>query len=380
MGLSLILYLSIFLIEGLLGNHLYKISKENYDTGIGIYKKDNTVVFNIKIFFFTILMILIPAIFAGIRYEIGSDYNLYKMSYEKYSAMSSFSFERFGGTSTEVGYFYLSKLAQLLFDNYQGILFLAAILIYGLAIVRMKKCGKYGNLGLMTLIYFILYYGPSYNIVRQIIASSIVFYGFKYIEEKKLFKYIITIIIATTFHTSALFCLPFYLLDFSSKNFSKIKQAIIIAIALFLPFCFNFIFEKISGIAIFSKYVNVYTEQISYSNNITTIILRLPIILPIILNWKNLTKKDSKNRFYILLYVLEFTAILLGFYMHWAFRIMYYCMFAEIILIPQIVEMCKGKNKLIVLLYFIIYYIYYFYQVHYLWGNDAIFPYKMISF
>lgn len=380
MELSLLLYLSIFFIEALLGKHLYKICKENYATGIGIYKKNETKVFNVKIFFFTTLLIILPAIFAGMRYGIGSDYNLYKRSYENYSEISHFTFQRFGGTSTEIGYFYLTKLAQILFDNYQGVLFLAAILTYGIAIISMKRYGKYGNLGIMLLIYFILYYGPSYNIVRQIIATSIVFYGFKYIEEKNLLKYVITIIIATTFHTSALFCLPFYLLNFSSQNFSKVKQAVIIIVALLLPFGFNFIFEKLSSIAIFSKYVSIYTEQLSYSNNIMTIILRLPILLPIIINWKKLIKKDEKNRFYILVYILEFTAILMGFYMHWAFRIMYYCMFAEILLVPQIINMYKGKNKLFILLYFIAYYLYYFYKVHYLWGNDGIFPYQMFNF
>lgn len=380
MELSLALYLSIFFVELLLGMRLYALCKGNYDTGIGIYKKNDRLVFNFRIFLYMFLMVIIPAIFAGMRYEIGSDYGLYKLSYDNYSKMSYFTFQRYGGISLEVGYFYLTKVAQLIFNNYQGVLFLAAILSYGLAIITMKRYGKYGNLGIMLLIYFILYYAPSYNIVRQIIATSIIFYGFKYIEQKKIIKYAITVIIATTFHTSALFCIPLYFLNFSSEKFSKTKQTIIVVSAFALPLCFNLIFGYLSGFSIFSKYTSVYASQLSYSNNIMTIILRLPILIPIVINAKKMIKKDTQNRFLILLYLLEFTAILMGFYMHWAFRIMYYCMFAEVLLVPQIIRNCKSKNKLIVCVYFIMYYIYYFYKVYYIWGNDAIFPYQSFKF
>ncbi len=377
MELSLALYLVIFFVELLLGARLHTLCKEEYDTGIGIYKKNNRLVFNFRIFFYMFLIIFIPAIFAGMRYGIGSDYDLYKLSYEKYSRMPYFLFQRYGGISLEIGYFYLTKIAQLVFNNYQGILFLAALLSYGLAVVTMKRYGKYGNLGIMLLIYFVLYYAPSYNIVRQIIATSIIFYGFKYIEQKKIIKYVVTVIVATTFHTSALFCLPLYFLNFSSEKFSKTRQVIIMILAFLLPLGFNLIFEYLSEIPIFSKYASIYTGQLSYSSNIMTIVLRLPILIPIIITSKKIIKKDNNNRFLILLYLLEFTAILMGFYMHWAFRIMYYCMFAEILLVPQIIKMFKGKSKLIISVYFIAYYIYYFYRVHYLWGNDAIFPYKM---
>ena len=44
--------------------------------------------------------------------------------------------------------------------------------------------------------------------LRQAIAFSIVFISYDYIREQKLFKFLVTVILAALFHKSAIFLFP----------------------------------------------------------------------------------------------------------------------------------------------------------------------------
>lgn len=79
----------------------------------------------------------------------------------------------------------------------------------------------YANIGILInrysaskfeslMIYVCLFYLTDLSTIRQAVAVSFVFYGFKYIEQKKLFKYFLICFVAILFHKTAAIALLFY--------------------------------------------------------------------------------------------------------------------------------------------------------------------------
>ena len=65
---------------------------------------------------------------------------------------------------------------------------------------------KYSHNPFMSLYLYIClgYLACTFNLVRQAIAISVLFYSYRYIVEKKTFKYFLCVIIAASFHKTAL--------------------------------------------------------------------------------------------------------------------------------------------------------------------------------
>ena len=79
----------------------------------------------------------------------------------------------------------------------------------------------YANIGILInkysvskfeslMIYLCLFYLTDLSTIRQAVAVSFVFYGFKYIEQRKIFKYFLICIVSMLFHKSAAIALLFY--------------------------------------------------------------------------------------------------------------------------------------------------------------------------
>ncbi len=89
---------------------------------------------------------------------------------------------------------------------------------------------------LSVIIYITLgFFTFSFSGLRQAIAISVVFFSFKYIQEKKLVKFLICIVLAMSFHTSAIVFIlayPLYYLKLNSIHFCFIIPTFIVAFLL----------------------------------------------------------------------------------------------------------------------------------------------------
>lgn len=127
-------------------------------------------------------------------------------------------------------------------------LFLIACLIY---IPVFKFIYDYSeNPFMSTMIYLAFgFFGYSLGIFRQMIAISICLMGFKYVLERKLYYYIIFILLAMTFHTTAIIMLPMYWLNKINLE-NKFYQILFVEATLFIfgkknSKCFYFSCTKI---------------------------------------------------------------------------------------------------------------------------------------
>ena len=125
-----------------------------------------------------------------------------------------------GYLNYEMGYILLNRLIGVVSNDQQ--FFLACCAFISLLPVSYVIWKKSDNICLSYFIYlglpvFLLLFSG----IRQSIAIGLCFYSIIYIQEKKLFKFVAIIIIATLFHSSAIIFLisyPLYYLKVSLKK------------------------------------------------------------------------------------------------------------------------------------------------------------------
>ena len=237
---------------------------------------------------------------SAIRYNVGRDFLTYV---DIFNTPYHIDRERF-----EIGFIILLDITKYIFEDSQFLFFTTSILIY-LPILYSYKC--YRSISIL-LVWFLLFYLISLNILRQSIAMSIIFYSFYFVDKNKI-KYYLFSIIGILFHNVSLVALFFPLL-------SKLIIKYIEILVLFTPFLtfvkLNDIFKNFNNL---SNYYLSYMDSEVYSGTQTLSlggIIRLLVPFVFIFYFKkNVTLKINliKNSMfiYISLYFLSINFYLL---------------------------------------------------------------------
>ncbi len=371
---TLLFYFGIFFLISFLAFITERAYKKSGSFKTFTYNK-GTLKVNPSILIREILLIALPVILLTFRYGIGTDYFSYRAIYHNNINTSFFTFSLNDEFSIEFGNNLLVRISNFLFHDYHGYIFLTALIICGLFFYFLKEYTELCRFSLMVFICLVIFVGPSMNIIRQVMAVAIVIQGFKYIFSRKFLPYLIFILVAAVFHSTALIMIPVYFLYSKKEKQNAVRLIVVICICLFLPVIMDLVFRLLPYIPFLARYASKYTFSFQASFKIIYIVLKIPIILYVFLFYKKLISKDSRNEFYIYLFLIELAASFLGSFSQWSFRIMYYGMISEIILVPQLLSMVNGKNKRICYFLILGYYIFCFWFLHYVRGNDGIFPY-----
>ena len=181
----------------------------------------------------------------------------------------------------------------------------------------------------MLFLYF-------FGITRLFIAASIIAFAFRYIVEKKTFKYIICVLIAISFHYSA-FIMIFLIMFSLEKEDKKISittivSVVSIALPVILIIVFVYIFpnmgDRYSNYTIINRGIDIGTFD------------KVPIVLLAVIFFGTINKFNDKIRIYITIYLL---ATVISIYNTWfeIGRIQWYCNFAVCIILPSVVRAFK---------------------------------------
>ena len=178
-------------------------------------KKDKLggVRFNSQIYVFLCCIELI--LLAGLRgHTIGADTGTYLQAVEHYGSLP-FIDRLFASLvypfDFEVGYFFLTKLCTFFYIGKTGFLFIVAILTYipVFAAIHKRSCIPYVSI----LSYFAFgMFTYSLGVFRQMIAISILLCGWRYVVERRFFRYLFVVLLAMSFHATAVIALFLYVL------------------------------------------------------------------------------------------------------------------------------------------------------------------------
>ena len=147
--------------------------------------------------------------------------------------------------------------------------------------------------------------------------------------------------------------------------------AAIIAVFLLEPL----VYERMIGISMFSQY-GYYASSGGVTKYSVFLIYKLPIFAIILCFWKKL-KLENINYLYFISVICQVLAILLSYKTEWGFRLMYYFIPAEILLISRVPKAIRG-NERIVKWGICLYYLVYFVILTFFRGVDGIYPYITI--
>lgn len=314
----------------------------------------------------------------SIRYGIGTDYFNYEVIFQYIRGGLEYGSTGYQLLSVEPLFFLINKFSAVLFQNYYGLLIIVSLFIYLCFIIPIisPNSAKIGSQPLMMLIMIVLFFAPSMNIMRQMLAVALIFSATKYIFSREILKYTIVVVLATMLHSSAVLCWSFYFLYYEGRNQKKYFSLLCLSIVV-VPLLINPIYDFLSNFSIFEKYYEVYNflETPDFNRMFIKILTKLPIIFLIVYTLKNRNKYSTREKYYILLFFLEIMFIVLSMYSKWAFRLTYYCMVSEIFLIPSQLNRLKGVERFIFSLLIPTYYLVLFiFNVFYL-QNDGIVPF-----
>lgn len=142
---------------------------------------------------------------SGFRLGVGTDYWSYAAGYAGRAARVWEDIKRFN----EPGLGIINKLAGSIYDHYISMFVAAAFITIGLNVKTISKYTEDFTLSIMLYIFIGAWHG-SFNGVRQYLAATVLFAGHRLIFEKKFLKYCLVVLLAMSFHATAIIMLPFY--------------------------------------------------------------------------------------------------------------------------------------------------------------------------
>ena len=277
---------------------------------------------------------------AAIRHEVGTDWQIYLDYYQWINdGTESFSEPLFN---------LLNKLVFHTAGSFQGMVVLVAFLSY---FFLFKAIEEQSISYPLSLLFFFLSAGffASLNQLRQAIAMPVMLYAYKYIHEKKPFKYAFWCLVASTIHISSLVYLPLYFLTRFKPTVRRYTT--IFGICLICLPLLHLIARALIQLSKFNWYFGSAFNSGSTENNFYLIGFVFQAVLFLIMAYYRFLSQredpvfDSMLTCYFLsLATLLFTPVLTQF-----LRVSQCLGYCQILLLPRVINCEKNPTRRIVL-------------------------------
>lgn len=196
------------------------------EDGVNSQKEKN------RIFLFSLLPVFILIAFKS--NVVGTDTFGYMRSYDtlvQYKTLDSL--DEFGYENVEIGYKYLILFLSKILPHSQFLLIFVGIIVCSSLNFFIKRTAH--NRSFALFIFVTLgYFQFVMTGIRQTLAMSIVLFGYKFIKERKLIKFILLIAFASLFHKSSLVFIPVFYIANMELTRKKISLMFIGIFALLL--------------------------------------------------------------------------------------------------------------------------------------------------
>lgn len=291
--------------------------------------------FKLNYFFWILSMGVFIILFGFRKCGVAVDDVSYERIFEN-TATNGF-INQFIETTMEPGYLLLNYIVSLFTDDFQVIIFIITVipvfLYYKALEYESDKISMFWGVFLLGTMLFIYFTG----ITRLFIAASIIAYGLRFVMEKKPIKYIIIVLIATSFHYSAIFMIFLLYFAMEKENYKKSNIKLFVLITFVMPIMIfvvsNYVFPNMGD-----RY-SAYTQM---KNGTLTLDAfdKLPFILIAIFFSKDMLKNNKNIDKYITIYAMALIIAVYSVFLDIG-RMQWYCMFSTCIILPSILEVLK---------------------------------------
>lgn len=305
-----------------------------------------------------ILVVSILALVAGLRYNVGTDYYNYYISYEFFKTSPLV-------LNDEPGIKIIARIASYIFDEPATMMFLAAVITVVLMTVTIIQNSDIYWISIILYIFLGCWHG-CFNGVRQYLAAAILFAGHHLIKEKNFFKWCVIVFFASMFHITAIVGILFY---FFSKTKISIKQVVISFIVIYFGIqAYDLVFNFIGFLK--SETFDFEGVGAGYLTNSINLFRILVAWVPVLFFWifnKYYDKENDKFRFYMnmtFLHAILMTAAMNSTYLG---RVGIYTGIYNTLTWPLLIDKVESRSKKILIGIMMIFYFLY-------WRTEAMGP------
>ena len=257
----------------------------------------------------------------------------------------------------EPGYVYLMWLLRKISVHPQFIILVTSMFI---VFADFRFLSKYSyNLVFSLYLYFLSSFTGNMNGVRQLLAASILTFAFPFAVEKKTFRYLLVILLASTIHKSAILMIPLYF-AFSGKRWNTILRGLVgfCAFSVVAPGLIN----SLIGRFFEESYANYINDYIG-ANIMNAVIAAVPFALSLIYHFNNRETIGENRTIDVLINMqaISFSFMLLATTMAQYARIGMYMRHATAVTVPFLIDnVFQGENRrfvkmMAIILYFVLF-------------------------
>lgn len=316
---------------------------------------------------------LVPSFFYGIRYDVGTDWLTYKMHYDFISLDDSWAI-----LVLEPGFYCLMSVCKTFGTSFYGFSFVCCIL---LEFAILKALSNFNLQKEQWLGYFLSafsVYFVAYNITRQMIATSFLLLSYSYfiIEKKK--KSIIWLILAISFHKSAIMGIIILIINRLYKRFGLLGKTKTLLVSLLLS-CASMaivlpLIAKLQSMGIYNSIE--YQAQSFKISELGFLLYYIPEWFLIYIFMKRYSDIRLFECFAILMLggIFQFVGCIYPF----ADRLSWYFVSFRILLYPMIALELNKKGKQQFHILAVSWFLFYFFVMFYLLPGNKLFPYQTL--
>lgn len=240
-----------------------------------------------------------------------------------------------GKISQEIGWKWLNNLVIYFDGNFQDLLVVSTLLIL-MPIFYVSK--KYSENPMFSIfLYYTFYiYLQSLNITRQSFAVSIVFLAIMFLIKKKHVAYVLLVLLAAFFHTTALLCLPLIFVHRipDKENLYLISVIVSMFIGIFL---FDYLLTKSASFLGYGHYLTFYEAGNFLGNTLFLLILNSFFVLI-------LFTSENRTVFFKLFFLYIIFANLLA-RVPFGYRVLSYFAMSQVLFYPYYIYNNKFHKK-----------------------------------
>lgn len=323
-----------------------------------IKSKRVTKTFEIGLYISYIIGIILIVIAANRNFNVGRDLVNYIPRFQNISHVSSWHEMKTlaDSYSFELGFVIVCKILSCL-GNEAQVFIIASSIIVGLGFLLVSKYSKM-PITMMMMFFCFGIWGSSLNVIRQFIALTLLVFSIRFIEKQEIGKFIITVLMATTIHSTSILFIVMYF--FHIKPINKKFMYRFLSICLVMILIGNRLIELLVSKTSFAWYLNK-----NDGSGQSTLILLMTIFVGGYLIKGKIEKIDSNYNIWFGAIVL---AIILNiFALRWGIfaRAMKFFLPFIMILITDIMYSLR-KNKILfcgISIFIIIFFVMYFKEI-----------------
>lgn len=238
------------------------------------------------------LVFLVLAFVAAFRYKVGTDFNAY---YRSYGYVNKFA----RGDYSDPGFTIFAIIADFIFQGKNGSLtILSAIVSVALFVFTIAKRSENFFISIFLFIFVGCFTGM-FNGVRQYLATAILFAGFCFVQEKKFFKWLLIVLLASTIHVTAILMILIY--PACNMKSNAFTVAVYFAFALAMLYFYEPLFNLVGALK--GEEINSELGYMIRGVNVIRIIVQcVPLIMFLFVGSKKINEdQECKTLFNVCL-------------------------------------------------------------------------------